>query len=290
MTFASPYVPTDLGSRFRRSGVHNAAARRPSGVTIVIPNWNHRAFLPRSIRSARSAVAALGEIGVPGEVLVIDDASRDGSVRQLRSLSSFYGWDDVSTVFLDENSGLCAVRNLGLGLARYRYALVLDADNEVDPAGVSTLYRAAHGTGAVLCYGNLLDVRAGEVVGVRSNEVPTYQLTVDNYIDALALVDADEAVAVGGYTSDHKLQYWADWEFLLHLIAEESLIVFVPTIVGRYHVLPVSMLADSAVRQKDDRNVLRRTYWQTGTLDWNRASLGRVFHPDVGYLDEGWET
>ena len=127
-------------------------------------------------------------------------------------------------------------------------------------------------------------------MGVRSNEVPTYQLTVDNYIDALALVDADEAVALGGYTSDHQLQYWADWEFLLHLIAEESLIVFVPTIVGRYHVLPVSMLADSAVRQKDDRHILRRTYWQTGTLDWNRASLGRVFHPDVGYLDEGWET
>jgi glycosyltransferase involved in cell wall biosynthesis len=290
MTFASPYVSTDLGSRFRRSGVHNAAARRPSGVTIVIPNWNHRAFLPRSIRSARTALAALRQMGVPGEVLVIDDASRDGSARQLRSLSSFYGWEDVSTIFLEENSGLTAVRNLGLKLARYRYALFLDADNELDAAGVSTLYRAAYGTGAVLSYGNLLDIRSGEVIGLRSNEAPTYQLTVDNYIDALALVDADEAAAVGGYTRDRELQYWADWEFLLHLIAEESLIVFVPTIVGRYHVLPVSMLADSAGRQKEDRRIIRRTYWQTGTLDWNRAPLGRVFHPDAGYLDEGWDT
>jgi glycosyltransferase involved in cell wall biosynthesis len=288
MTFASPFVRTDPGSGFRRSGTSDAGAGRPNGVTIVIPNWNHRAFLPRSIRSARAAVAALGEMGVPAEVVVIDDASRDGSARQLRSLSHFYGWDDVSTVFLEENQGLCAVRNLGLHVSRYRYGLFLDADNEVDPVGVVALYRAARATGAILSYGNLLDIRAGEAIGIRSNEAPTNQLTVDNYIDALALVDVDEAIAVGGYTTDRQLQYWADWEFLLHLVAEESLIVFVPVVVGRYHVVPLSMLAVSATVQKDDRHSLRRTYWQTGSLDWNRAPLGRVYHPEVGYLDEGW--
>lgn len=288
MTFASPFVPSDLGSRFRRAGSQGTAARRPRGLTIVIPNWNHRNFLPRSIRSARAAVAALRDIGEPAEVLVIDDASRDGSQRQLRSLSYFYGWDDVSTVFLNENQGLCAVRNLGLQLARYRYALFLDADNEVDRTGVSYLYRAADQTGAIFCYGSLLDVRAGQVVGIRSNEAATSQLTVGNYVDALALVDADEVIAVGGYTNDREMQYWADWELVLHLIAEESLIVFVPVIAGRYHMLPVSMLAESADRQQEDVQVVRRTYWQTGSLHWNRAPLGRVFHPDVGFLDEGW--
>jgi glycosyltransferase involved in cell wall biosynthesis len=260
------------------------------GVTVVIPNWNHRPFLPRSIKSARAGLAAIEALGFPGEVLVIDDCSRDGSVRELRSLSYFYGWSDVSTVFLNENVGLCRVRNLGLRLAKYRYALMLDADNEVLPEGVSALFRAAVETGAGFCYGNLLDEREGSVVGIRSNGVATSQLTLDNYIDALALINVEEALAVGGYIEDRNLQHWADWEFLLHLIAEELLIVFVPLILGRYHILPESMLTSSAERQKSDMNVMRRMYWQTGALGWNSRPLGRVYHPDIGYLDEGWEV
>ncbi len=255
----------------------------------MIPNWNHRSFLPRSLRSARATLAALAELGVPGEVLVLDDCSRDGSVRQLRSLSYFYGWKDVSTVFLDQNVGLGTVRNLGLKLAKFRYALLLDADNELLPEGVSALYRTALQTGGAFCYGNLLNVRNGEVVGIRSNEAPSSQLTVANFIDALALVNVDAALSINGYLDDRELQHWADWEFVLHLIAEELLVVFVPAIVGRYHILPESMIASTAERQKSDVNVLRRMYWQSGSLAWNRAPVGRVYHPDIGYLDEGWQ-
>lgn len=280
----------DLEHRFRSSRDSEPPSGRPTGVTVVIPNWNHRAFLPRSIRSAREALAALSELGIPGEVIVIDDCSRDASARWLRSLSYFYGWTNVSTVFLERNIGLCGVRNLGLRLAKYRYALMLDADNEVLPEGVCALYRTASQTGAALCYGNLLDVNMGDVVGVRSNGVATSHLTEDNYIDALALVDVEEALAIGGYIDNRDLQHWADWEFLLHLIAEELLIIFVPLIVGRYHILPESMITTTAERQKSDVNVMRRMYWQTGSLAWNHAPLGRVYHPDIGYLDEGWET
>ena len=56
-----------------------------AGVTIAIPNWNHEILLPRSIASALRAVDLLRNEGVPAEVLVIDDASRDGSQTLLRS-------------------------------------------------------------------------------------------------------------------------------------------------------------------------------------------------------------
>lgn len=283
-------VHVELEHRFRPTRDHGSASGRPPGVTVVIPNWNHRPFLPRSIRSARATLAALAALGVRGEVLVIDDCSRDGSVRQLRSLSYFYGWEDVSTVFLDQNIGLSGVRNLGLQMAKYRYALMLDADNEILPEGVSTLYRAAAQTGTAFCYGNLLDVSNGRVVGIRSNGLATSQLTLANYIDALALVNVEEALAIGGYLDNRDLQHWADWEFLLHLIAEELLIVFVPVIAGRYHMLPESMIATTAERQKSDVNVMKRMFFQTGSLAWNPAPLGRAFHPDIGYLDEGWDV
>lgn len=287
MTAAEP-LGMDLDHRFRATRDSGSTGGRPAGLTVVIPNWNHRPFLPRSIRSALAALAELATLGVPGEVIVIDDCSRDSSVRLLRSLSYFYGWTEVSTVYLQRNIGLCGVRNLGLQLAKYRFALMLDADNEVLPEGVAALYKTASQTGAAFCYGNLLDVNEGHVVGVRSNGVATSQLTVDNYVDALALVNVEEALAIGGYIDNRDLQHWADWEFLLHLVSEELLIVFVPVVVGRYHILPESMITTTAERQKTDVNVMRRMYWQTGSLAWNRAPFGRVYHPGIGYLDEGW--
>lgn len=266
-----------------------APGRLAPGITVVIPNWNHRSFLPRSIRSAREAVAAVAELGHPGEVLVIDDASRDGSSTLLRSLSGMYGWEEVATVFLEENIGLAAVRNLGIELARYSHILFLDADNEVVPTGVATLFRAAADTGAALCYGNLVDVREREPVGIRSNDPPSLRLTAANTVDALALVDTGQARASRGYTRDRSLESYADHELVLHLIGEERTIVFVPTVVGYYHLLPRSMVSESRTSEalRDQRQVLTRMFSQAGTREWDPEPVGRIYHPDLGYFDEG---
>ena len=61
------------------------------GLTIVIPNWNHQPYLPRSIRSALQGLKRLEEDGYSGEIIVIDDASRDGSQKLLRSIQMLYG-------------------------------------------------------------------------------------------------------------------------------------------------------------------------------------------------------
>jgi glycosyltransferase involved in cell wall biosynthesis len=270
---------------FPRSKFH----QMPVGLTIMIPNWNHRGFLPRSISSARESIASIRELGYPGEVLVIDDASRDGSGRFLRSLDGFYGWDDVSVLLLQENIGLAAVRNLGLELTRFSHVLFLDADNEVFPSGVATLFRAALDTGAAYCYGNLLDIQQGRAVGIRSNEAPTLRLTVENYIDALALVDAKQALAIGGYADDPRFGFCEDWEFALHMVAEESEIAFVPTVVGNYHVLPLSMITESDIPKRERFTAqMQRVYAQSGTREWDPERVGRVYHPDIGFLDEGW--
>jgi len=279
------HTPSSGSGKAPRSELHHT----PLGLTIMIPNWNHRGFLPRSISSARASIASMRDMGYPGEVLVIDDASRDGSGRLLRSLDGFYGWDDVSVLLLKENIGLAAVRNLGLELTRFSHVLFLDADNEVFPSGVATLFRAALETGAAYCYGNLLDIQQGKAVGIRSNEAPTLRLTVENYIDALAMVDAKQALALGGYADDPRFGFCEDWEFAMHLVAEESEIAFVPTVVGNYHVLPLSMISESVGPESERFSAqMRRVYAQSGTREWDPERVGRVYHPDIGFLDEGW--
>ena len=147
------------------------AAEKEAGVTIFIPNWNHQSFLARSVASALASVQALEEAGHASEVIVVDDASRDGSQRLLRSIASHVGERRFGTVFLPTNLGLTGVRNLGLQLARYRNVLFLDADNELVPAAIPVLYRAFRMTEAALVYGNLIDIDRGKADALRSNEV-----------------------------------------------------------------------------------------------------------------------
>src|ERR687895_2381404 len=84
-----------------------------------------------SIRSAFEAIDRLEEAGYSGELLVIDDASRDGSQKFLRTVQVLYEDAPLKTVFLERNLGLPRLRNLAMRMSRYRYVSMLDADNEI---------------------------------------------------------------------------------------------------------------------------------------------------------------
>jgi glycosyltransferase involved in cell wall biosynthesis len=263
-----------------------------NGVTIFVPNWNHRPYLPRSIRSALQAIERLQEAGLSGEVLVIDDASRDGSQRFLLTVQALYDEAPLETVLLGHNLGLPRLRNLALRMSRYRHVCMLDADNELVADNLPLLLRSAVQTDAALVHGLLIDKRDGRMTGIRSDSVASMRLTAGNYIDAFALVDAEKLLAAGGYLADTRLPH-EDWEMVLHLIAEEEQVVFVPVVMGYYHLAPGSMYAQTA-EDKGPRPrsaapevvaLLQRMFAQTGTREWDAVRVGRIYHPAVGYLD-----
>jgi succinoglycan biosynthesis protein ExoO len=259
-----------------------------AGVTVVVPNWNHGCFLPRCLTSAVAAARHLERGGLSADIIVIDDASRDGSQKLLRSLALAY--NNVLPVLLRDNCGLPGVRNLGLRLARHRYALMLDADNEVEPENLPIFLQAMRDTRAALVYGNLIERRdpSDQPVALRSNEPATLRLTLGNYIDAFALVDVEKVLRLGGYTQNPKLCGREDWELLLHLIAEEESIVFVPVVMGYYYLNRLSMLADGNRTLPGAVAVLQRVFAQSGSKEWDTRRVGRVYHPDVGFLDGHW--
>jgi len=274
------------------SGLYNEN-KAENGVTIFIPNWNHRPYLPRSIRSALEAVERLEEAGYSGEVLVIDDASRDGSQKFLRTVQVLYENAPLEAVFLERNLGLPRLRNLALRMSRYRHICMLDADNEIIADNLPLFLQSGVQTGAVLVHGLLIDKREGRMTGIRSDNVASMRLTAGNYIDAFALVDATKMLGAGGYVTDQRLYGYEDWEMVLHLIAEEEQVVFVPAVMGFYHLAPGSMYAETA-EDKGPRprfaapevvSLLRRMFAQTGTREWDTIKVGRIYHPAVGYID-----
>jgi hypothetical protein len=276
-------------------------SKAEDGVTIFIPNWNHRSYLPRSIQSALYAVGHLKEAGFSAEILVIDDASRDGSQQLLRAIQMLHAESRLRALFLRQNLGLPRLRNLALRASRFRYVCMMDADNELVPGNLPLFLQSIIETGAALVHGNLIAKGQGEeVIGLWSSRVATMQLTTGNYIDAFALVDARKLLRVGGYTSNPRLYAYEDWEMVLHLIAEEEKIVFVPAVMGYYHQNPGSMLqetlqkagrgtgspSENLRRSEEATALMQRMFAQTGTREWDPVRVGYIYHPAVGFIDQ----
>jgi len=142
------------------------------GLTIAIPNWNHELVLPRAIQSALRSLQVLRDQGIPGEVLVIDEGSRDGSPTLLRQLEAQYYDQGLRVLAFADTQRLAETRSQSLVHGRYRYVAFCDADNELIPENVPIFLRALQETGAAAAYGNLLyrSVTSKYAFNVLSNE------------------------------------------------------------------------------------------------------------------------
>jgi glycosyltransferase involved in cell wall biosynthesis len=94
-------------------------------LTVILPNYNHARFLPRALD------AILSQSARPREVIAVDDASTDGSLRVLDGYARKYPL--VQVVRHDANRGAVAALNTGLRLAAARYVYLGAADDYVLP-------------------------------------------------------------------------------------------------------------------------------------------------------------
>jgi glycosyltransferase involved in cell wall biosynthesis len=263
---------------------HFKDRKDPDGLTIFVPNWNHKHLLPRCLRSAMDSLKRLKKEGLSVEILVIDDASRDGSQKLLRSVQALYNEPRLRIICLSQNLGLTRLRNLALLSARYKYVCMLDADNELLPQNVPLFVRSIMDTDATMVYGNLIVKRGGEAISTVSDIKPTWLLAQRNYIDAFAILDADRILGIGGYARPHPYLP-DDWEMNVHLIAEEELFVFVPAVLGYYHAQPLSANTENTPHSEAFMRTLRRIYTQSGPRGWDSERVGRMYHPAVGFID-----
>lgn len=251
---------------------------REGGVTFCIPNWNHRTFLPRSVGSAIRTVRALERAGFAGEVVVVDDASRDGSQRALASMALMQTDGVLDVILSPVNQGLPATRMKGIERARFRWVCLLDADNELIPENFLRFWQAAVLTSATLTYGNLLVRQEGRATRLLSNDMIDETICEGNYVDAFCIIEKERFFDLGGYRTDLKTH--EDWELLLHLIAEGQDIVFVPLVVGYYYVEDASMVQTVSV----DHHRFRRMFNQRRVGLPLSFKSRRMYRPEVGWI------
>jgi succinoglycan biosynthesis protein ExoO len=109
-------------------------------VTVLIAAYDAEGFLRRAVDSALAqSIPVL-------EVLIVDDASTDGTVSVIQKLSQED--DRVRLLRLPVNGGPSAARNAGLSAARGDWVAVLDADDAYLPQRLERMLRAAVDNGA----------------------------------------------------------------------------------------------------------------------------------------------
>jgi glycosyltransferase involved in cell wall biosynthesis len=102
-----------------------------SGISVVIPLYNKRNFIGRTLASI-----AAQEVQ-PQEIIIVDDGSTDGSAEVV---SDFKGLP--IRLIRQQNSGVSIARNRGILDARCEWVALLDADDEYLPGAIESMRNA----------------------------------------------------------------------------------------------------------------------------------------------------
>jgi GT2 family glycosyltransferase len=89
-------------------------------ISVVIPNWNGRSWLPGCL----AALAA--QERAAGETIVVDNGSRDGSLEYLRDEHP-----GVQVIALSDNTGFAHAANLGVHVAAGEFVALVNTDVEL---------------------------------------------------------------------------------------------------------------------------------------------------------------
>lgn len=117
-------------------------------ITTIVVSWNTRDLLARCLASVERELEASG---LRGEIVVVDNASTDGTAKMVRER-----FPAASLVALEENRGFAAANNLALARARGAAVLLLNPDAELLPGALDALWRALHAAPHVGMAGALL--------------------------------------------------------------------------------------------------------------------------------------
>jgi len=147
----------------------NQSSRPETLLTVVIPHFNQRDFLPRAVASILEGETR--EI----EIIIVDDGSTDDSEAMLAFLEALN--PRITVIRCKTNQGAPAALNRGLAAARSRYVSFLGADDFVTPNLYMPLVRALDNkpAAALACSQIAIVGSDGSLRGIRPITPPSFR-------------------------------------------------------------------------------------------------------------------
>jgi phenylacetate-CoA ligase len=105
-------------------------------LSVIVPCFNEEKNLPLLVNRINHA---MGSAGIPGEVVLVNDGSRDGTASVIDQLARQF--ENVRGVHHPVNRGIVEGWRSGLAASRGEVVLTTDADLQYAPEDVPSLYR-----------------------------------------------------------------------------------------------------------------------------------------------------
>jgi glycosyltransferase involved in cell wall biosynthesis len=140
-------------------------------VTVICLCYNQKHFVREAVESV------INQSYAPVQIIVVDDASTDGSRDSINQLKRLY--PQLEVLLLNENMGNCRAFNRGLALAKGEYLIDLAADDVLLPnrikIGVDALQQAGDDYGVHFCDAELID-ETGAFLNHHSDKYPHHTI------------------------------------------------------------------------------------------------------------------
>jgi len=183
-------------------------------ISVVLATYDRQHSLPRAIASV------LAQDDIRFELIVVDDASRDGTHDYLATLTD----PRIRVITAERNGGPSAARNLGLKAARAGVVAFLDSDDTYRPDRLAAPLAAFAADASLVC--TLSSAIRHDRKGTRDARVPAVKLAAPAFewallcdlvpVEATSItVRRDAARAVSGFCE--RLRLTEDREFLVRL-------------------------------------------------------------------------
>ena len=177
-------------------------------VSVIIPTYNSESYL------AQALVSVLTQTYIKLEVIVVDDASTDSTVKIARSFKE----RRLKIISNSQNRGVSYGRNCGIRHARGNWIALLDSDDWYAPERLEKLLRIATSNNADLVADDLFLINDGD-------RCPWGTLLQENgqVIHSPTLIDAVQLVQSDRPASLNTNRNWS-WGYTKPLIRREFLI------------------------------------------------------------------
>ncbi|GAB6052603.1 hypothetical protein JCM17960_14230 [Magnetospira thiophila] len=226
-------------------------------VSVIIPAYRAATHIRRALEGVAAQTVA------PGEVVVVDDGSDDGTFAATEACRDLLAPLPLKLIRQD-NAGAGAARNRAIAEATGAVLAFLDADDEWLPTKLErSLYHMNAGNHVLVAHNGWIVEGAREMLNdcaTRFNEPrdPYVTLYRKGYIDTCTVLARTDAVrAVGGF--DVTLPNAQDFELWLNVLKEPGtpFLVFDEPL-SRYHITPGSIMSNTQRRLSCTLEVARR--------------------------------
>lgn len=182
-------------------------------ISVIIPTCNRASFLERAVSSV------LKQSFSPLELIIVDDGSTDETSWIVHSFE-----DKRVRYYYQENRGVSAARNLGLSLARGKYAALLDSDDYWLPEKLEQQLRFMQEGGFRISQTQELWIRNGKRVNpMDKHQKPSgwiFEKSLELCLVSPSCVIMDMDLPARGYTFNEKLLACEDYDLWLRISLE----------------------------------------------------------------------